>query len=140
MIVFGILFESLINMELGKLGKQIIHFFLCYMLYTHVFIMLLIGKNKIKYLRLKIHNKMDSEQATFSCRLNSVLRHSNCIKISNTLELQNASGTRLLQCKGNPYRTFHVHSTKLGMESEFREEGESGKNTWSNHYLNVHGR
>lgn len=57
------------------------------------------------------------------------------IKISNTRELQNTSGTRLLQCKGNPYRTFHVHSTKLGMESEFREEGESGKNRWSNHYF-----
>ena len=83
---------------------------------------------------------MDIEQATFSCRLNSVLRHSNCIKISNILELQNTSGTRLVQCKGNPYRTFYVLSTKLGMESEFREEGERGKNRWSNHYLNVHGR
>lgn len=48
---------------------------------------------------------MDSEQATFSCGFRSGCRHPDYIKISCELELQDTSGTSLVQGKGNSYIT-----------------------------------
>lgn len=70
---------------------------------------------------------MDSEQATFSCGFRSGCRHPDYIKISCELELQDTSGTSLVQGKGNSYITAMSTIPRWGMEYEFRQVGRSRK-------------